>query len=509
MTTFLEKNNSIMVLGTSSGAGKSLLTVAICRHLLRRGENPIPFKGQNMSNNAWVDINNCEMAYSQAVQAWASGLEPVCEMNPILLKPQGECISEVIHLGKSVGFSEASKYFEDWFSPGWDAIQKGLAYISTMHPTGRLILEGAGSPVEINLKHRDLTNLRLASHLNASCILVADIERGGVFAQIVGTLALLNQNEKKLIKGIIINRFRGDVSLFDEGSKWIEKKTGIPVLGIMPWLNELFPPEDSLDLLERKQTNTQTDLEIAVIHLPSLSNFSDLDPLEGEHSLKLKWIKPGSRLGEPDAVIIPGSKQTIKDLKILQSSGLANQIKVFANSGGNIFGICGGMQILGESLNDPLELESKSEECSFTTIKGLNLLPIRTFFNSEKLLKRKKTTSIWPKKLEVDGFELHHGITEPIESKSNEIKPIFLENGLGWRTIHESKFNIAGTYLHGLFENGSWRTHWINLLRKKKGLRTLPITTEHHCVKREGIINRLTDAFEEKIDLSPILGSKE
>jgi len=220
----------IMVLGTSSGAGKSLTVTAICRILKNLGEEPIPFKGQNMSNNAWVDWEGGEMAYSQALQAFACGINPSAEMNPILLKPQGNSISEVIHLGKSIGITTAKNYYKDWFIPGWEVIKKSLSSIYKRSPNCRLILEGAGSPVEMNLIHRDLTNLRVAKYLNASCILVTDIERGGVFAQIIGTLELMKPEEKKLVKGIIINRFRGDLALFEEGKDWIESKTQIPVI---------------------------------------------------------------------------------------------------------------------------------------------------------------------------------------------------------------------------------------------------------------------------------------
>jgi adenosylcobyric acid synthase len=225
-----------MVLGTSSGAGKSLMTAALCRVLRRRGEQPLPFKGQNMSLNAWVDQEGGEMAYSQALQAWAAHLEPVAAMNPVLLKPQGDSTSEVIHLGRSVGLARAEYYYRDWFRPGWAAIRTGLGLLQASHPGGRLVLEGAGSPVEVNLQPRDLTNLRLAQYLRARCLLVADIERGGVFAQLVGTLALLRPVERPLIRGLLINRFRGRSELFEEGRRWLERETGIPVLGVMPWL---------------------------------------------------------------------------------------------------------------------------------------------------------------------------------------------------------------------------------------------------------------------------------
>lgn len=317
----------IMILGTSSGAGKTLIATAICRYLRRKGEHPIPFKGQNMSNNAWVDPQGREMAYSQALQSWSAGLEPSAEMNPVLIKPKGDCTSEIIHLGKSVGTSKAIKYYEDWFDSGWEAIKTGLKILLSREKDGRLVVEGAGSPVEINLKHRDLTNLKLARFLNANCVLVADIERGGVFAQIIGTIALMEPEEKRLIKGIIINKFRGDQELFEAGVRWIENETKIPVLGVLPWLKEIFPPEDSLDLLERRQINQRAEIEIGIIKLSRISNFSDLDPFFSESSIQIRWIEPGQNIGKPDALIIPGSKQTIKDLEILNKSGTSNQIK--------------------------------------------------------------------------------------------------------------------------------------------------------------------------------------
>ena len=307
-----------MVLGTSSGAGKTLMSAALGRVLLRRGEQPLPFKGQNMSLNAWVDPAGGEMAYSQALQAWACGLEPVVAMNPVLLKPQGDSTSEVIHLGQSVGIARAEHYYRDWFRPGWAAIRGGLGQLLAAYPGGRLVLEGAGSPVEVNLQARDLTNLRLAQYLRARCLLVADIERGGVFAQVVGTLALLRPVERPLIRGILINRFRGRAELFSEGRSWLERETGIPVLGVMPWLEEIFPAEDSLDLLERRRRKVGAEITVAVLRLPSLSNFSDLDPLEAEASVEVRWWKPGEPLGQPDVVLLPGSKQTIKDLAWLR-----------------------------------------------------------------------------------------------------------------------------------------------------------------------------------------------
>ena len=487
-----------MVLGTSSGAGKSLMTAALCRALKRRGEQPLPFKGQNMSNNAWVDGQGGEMAYSQALQAWAAGLEPCCAMNPVLLKPQGDSTSEVIHNGHSVGKARADTYYQEWFKPGWRAIRSGLDELSSAHPQGRLVLEGAGSPVEVNLQHRDLTNLRLAQFLRARCLLVADIERGGVFAQIIGTLALLRPVERPLIQGLLVNRFRGRRSLFDEGVKWLEEHTGVPVMGVMPWLDEVFPPEDSLDLLERRPRKPEAELEIAVVRLPSLSNFSDLDPLEAEASVKLHWIRPGEPLGNPDAVVLPGSKQTLRDLKSLERCGLAQELQRYGATGGVVFGICGGMQMLGHTLTDPNNLEGGEADGPWT---GLGLLNIATRFGGEKTLQQRRVDACWPRASTITGFELHHGTSVA----GSDLQPISADAELGWWKATASGGYITGTYLHGLLENGPWRRHWINLLRRPKNLPPLDTDRPHHGEHREQLLNRLADAFEQHVDIRPLL----
>ena len=502
----------LMVLGTSSGAGKSLMTAALCRVLRRRGETPLPFKGQNMSNNAWVDASGGEMAYSQALQAWAAGLEPQCAMNPVLLKPQGDSTSEVIHLGQSVGSCRAEHYYRDWFRPGWAAIRSGLDDLQAAHPGGRLVLEGAGSPVEVNLQPRDLTNLRLAQYLRARCILVADIERGGVFAQLVGTLALLRPVERPLIRGLLINRFRGRRELFDEGRRWLEEHTGIPVLGVMPWLDELFPPEDSLDLLERRGRKRDAELEIAVLKLPSLSNFSDLDPLEAEPTVQLRWVAPGEELGQPDAVIVPGSKQTLRDLEALQSSPLAHKLHAYVAGGGQVFGICGGLQLLGRELCDPQGLEGGAS--SNIGRAGLNLLPLRTVFGGAKALRQRRSRALWPGAAEGvmslepeqdlirEGFELHRGSTTAL----GPCQPLCADADLGWLQARgEQGGLVAGTYLHAVFESGPWRRRWLNQLRRRKGLALLSERQPHHSRQREQLLDRLSDAFEQHVNLEPLL----
>ncbi|MBO8230480.1 cobyric acid synthase CobQ [Prochlorococcus marinus str. MU1404] len=500
-----EIKKPIMILGTSSGAGKSLTVTAICRILKNSGEEPIPFKGQNMSNNAWVDWNGGEMAYSQALQAFACGIPPSSDMNPILLKPQGNSTSEVIHHGKSIGITTAKNYYKDWFIPGWEVIKKSLKSIYKRNPNCRLIIEGAGSPVEMNLIHRDLTNLRIAKHLNANCILVTDIERGGVFAQIIGTLELMKPEEKKLIKGIIINRFRGDLSLFSEGKKWIESKTQIPVIGIIPWLNDTFPPEDSLDLLEKKLKYTNPEIKVGIIKLPSISNFSDFDPLENEKTILIEWVRESQNLKKYDFIIIPGSKQTIKDQIFLEECGLSRDIKEYSKNNGNIIGICGGLQMLGTTLKDPY-LKEGSQNHAEQTIKGIGLLPLKTTFFKKKLTRQINSESLWPCQSKINGFEIHNGKTELDNMQSSlKIKPIFKDLNLGWYLENKEGGIIAGTYIHGIFENDNWRDQYINLIRKSKDLPIIKTKSISYKKKRESIIDNLAKEFEKHLNFTSLL----
>jgi len=334
---------------------------------------------------------------------------------------------------------------------------------------------------------------------------VADIERGGVFAQLVGTLALLRPVERPLIRGLLINRFRGRRELFDEGRRWLEAHTGIPVLGVMPWLDELFPPEDSLDLLERRGRKRGAELEIAVLKLPSLSNFSDLDPLEAEPSVQLRWVAPGQELGRPDAVIVPGSKQTLRDLEALQNSALATSLHAYVAGGGQVFGICGGLQLLGRELCDPQGLEGGTDSGG-TSQPGLNLLPLRTVFGGSKALRQRRSRALWPAAVDADaaleGFELHRGSTTVL----GPCQPLCADADLGWvLSSGEQGGLVAGTYLHGVFESGPWRRRWLNQLRRRKGLAMLNERQPHHSRQREQLLDRLADAFEQHVNLEPLL----
>lgn len=490
---------SLMVVGTTSHAGKSLLTAAICRILARNNWRVTPFKGQNMALNAYVTANGGEIGYAQAVQAWAAGIHPLVEMNPILLKPQGDMTSQVILKGKVVGKVSAVDYYEQYFDLGWRAIQESLQYLQTEFDV--IVCEGAGSPAEINLKHRDLTNMRVAKHLNAATLLVVDIDRGGAFAHVVGTLELLEPEERALIRGVVINKFRGQRSILEPGIKWLEERTGIPVLGVIPWIEHVFPAEDSLDLLERKSAKSQSELNIAVIRLPRISNFTDFDPLEAEPSVTVKYLSPKQDLGHPDAVIIPGSKTTIADLLVLQKTGMAQAIQDYAAAGGTVIGICGGYQMLGKYLADPEGIEGDSGR-----FQGLGMLPIQSVITGNKVARQRQVSSNFPQAgLPISGYEIHQGRSRVIESPN--IKPdsyyhLFDDPGLG---LVDSSQSVWGAYLHGLFDNGPWRRAWLNRLRQQRGLKSLPTGVANYRKQREVLLNSLANIVEAHLDLTPIL----
>ena len=490
---------AIMVVGTTSHAGKSFLTAALCRILARQGWRVTPFKGQNMALNAYVTSTGGEIGHAQAVQAWAAGVAPRVEMNPILLKPQGNMTSQIIIKGKAMGTVKATEYYEKYFDLGWEVVQESLYRLSLEFDL--VVCEGAGSPAEINLKHRDLTNMRVAKHLNAATILIVDIERGGAFAHVVGTLELLDPVERSLIKGIVINKFRGQKELLDSGIEWLEEKTGVPVLGVIPWSYQQFPSEDSLDLLERNRRQSSQDINISVVKLPRIANFTDFDPLEGESSVAVNYIDIQDSLGHPDAVIIPGTKTTIPDLLAMERSGMAEQIKNYAAAGGTVLGICGGFQILGQRIIDPEGLEGEVGE--FT---GLNLLPITTVLSPNKVARQRQVTSKFPQAgLPVDGYEIHQGrsrIVRRLKEEAEDYKPIFDDPGLG---LVDKSQSIWGCYIHGLFDNGAWRRSWINQLRKQRGMSSLATGISNYRDQRESTLNNLADIVTKNLDLNGFL----
>lgn len=491
---------AIMVVGTTSHAGKSLVTAAICRLLQRQGHRVTPFKGQNMALNAYVTKTGGEIGHAQAVQAWAAGVEPQVEMNPILLKPQGDMTSQVVLNGQAVGRTQAADYYRDYFDRGWQAIQDALR--SLQQQFDWIVCEGAGSPAEINLKHRDLTNMRVAKYLKAPTLLVADIDRGGVFAHIVGTLELLEPEERALVRGLVINKFRGQRSLLESGLTWLEQRTGIPVVGVIPWLPQTLPAEDSLSLFERRASKPNAEITIAVIRLPRIANFTDFDPLEAEPSVQLQFVEPGQSLGHPDAVILPGSKTTMADLQVLHESGMAAQIQTYAKEG-TVLGICGGLQMMGQTVIDDTGQEGQTGAAI-----GLGLLPLQTTITTTKITQQRTamTHPLPPQFATLDvaqsihGYEIHQGQTQILTA--DEVQPWFDDPELG---VVSRQRLILGTYLHDLFNNGAWRRAWLNQIRRQRHLSPLPTDVPDYEVQRDQMIDEVTDAIAEHLDLTPFL----
>ena len=508
---------SIMVVGTTSHAGKSLLTAAICRILARQGWRVAPFKGQNMALNSYVTPSGGEIGYAQALQAWAAGVTPRIEMNPILLKPQGDMTSQVIMGGRAVGNVTAQDYYDRYFQPGWQVIEESLRRLGSEFDI--VVCEGAGSPAEINLKHRDLANMRVAKHINAATLLVVDIDRGGAFAHVVGTLELLEPEERALIKGVIINKFRGQRSILQPGIDWLEERTGIPVLGVIPYMTEFFPSEDSLDLMERRGRKTNAELQISVVRLPRISNFTDFDPLEAEPSVSVKYVDPREPLGYPDAVVLPGSKTTIPDLLALQKSGMAEEIKTYAASGGTVLGICGGFQMMGRILADPEGIEGQEGR-----FQGLDLMPIRTLIAGAKIARQRMVSSNYPQEgLPVVGYELHHGRSQLLDTETQRpgssfgTPPAAATAPSSEAVAHHALFDDAslglvddtqsiwGTYLHGIFDNGPWRRAWLNRLRQQRGIKALPTGIANYRNEREKMLDQLAKTVSEHLDLGKVM----
>ncbi|MEH6995848.1 cobyric acid synthase [Neobacillus drentensis] len=456
----------VMIQGTASDVGKSLIVTALCRLFANDGVKVVPFKSQNMSNNSYVTKDGKEIGRAQGIQAEAAKIEATVWMNPILLKPRSNQDSEVVYLGKSLKTLSGRGYRDTFYEKGLEVIQKSLNQLSSEYEL--VVIEGAGSPVEINLKDRELVNMKVAELADVPVILVADIDRGGVFASIVGTLELLEPEERQRVAGIIINKFRGDISLFEDGIQWLEKKTGIPVLGVLPYVEKhMIDGEDSLSLSNQFSNRKKGNLDIAVIHLPFVSNYSDLEPFLYEEDVSIRWVKHPSDFGNPDAVIIPGTKSTIHDLNTLRDRQLDNLIQNHIEHGGYVVGICGGYQILGEEIIDEMGSDTGIPNKS---VAGLGWIPGRTIFYDEKETVRaagvyhENTGLITNGKLE--GYEIHLGKTQLHQPGCSFLA---LENGKE-EGYYGKNGQIIGTYLHHLFHNDEWRNHWLNMIRKSKGL---------------------------------------
>lgn len=486
------KKPSIMICGTSSNAGKSVIAAALCRILFKDGFKVAPFKSQNMALNSFVTKDGGEMGRAQVVQAQASRVDPDVRMNPVLLKPTTDTGAQVIVMGEPVG----NMNVEEYISFKQKAFQEAKrAFYSLSKEYDVIVLEGAGSPVEINLKSHDISNLLMAAYADAPVVIVGDIDRGGLFASFVGTMELLSEWERALVKGFIINRFRGKKELLRDAVTFTENHTRCPVLGVVPYIKDLaLPEEDSVTFKNsflENSFNKNEYVEIGIIDLPHISNFTDFDPLKIEPDVKLKVIRTVHDLDHPDALVLPGSKSVVSDLEFMHNSGIASKILSLAEKGETeIVGICGGFQMLGREISDPFKVESLQNK-----VAALGVLPINTVFAEEKIKSCVKARHL-ESGFYLKGYEIHHGRTE-----GESLFPLFLRED-GEVIGMSSGGSIWGTYLHGLFDSDEFRRWFVDRLRIKKGLS--PIGEVCAVYDLESVFERLASIVRESVQIEKI-----
>ncbi|MFE5428820.1 cobyric acid synthase [Peribacillus simplex] len=493
------KARSIMIQGTSSDVGKSLICTAFCRVFSNKGLRVVPFKSQNMALNSYVTLDGGEIGRAQGVQAEAARITATTDMNPILLKPKQDMVSEVIVHGKHFLDMNAKSYRSQFVQEAMPIIRKSVEKLQEDYDI--IVLEGAGSPAEINLKDRDIANMRMAKLTDAAVILVADIDRGGVFASIIGTLALLDQDERDSVKGIIINKFRGMRELLDDGIEWVEKETGIPVLGVLPYLDVNIEAEDSLALSSlrfKKPKKAEFPIDVAVLRFPRISNFTDVDPFFDEPGVGVRLVSSVHEIGNPDLLILPGTKNTMEDLEWLNRMGMDRAINELRKQGTMIFGICGGFQMLGTKLFDPDAVEGDGENAD-----GLSLLPVETVFQAEKKTVQMEgvlSAGIMEGQMNLNGFEIHLGRT----TLKSQVRPfLLLKDGREDGAISNDN-KVMGTYLHGIFHNRLFTRLLVNQIRRNKGLEEVKENVQSDSERREIAYNLLASHLEENIDMDTI-----
>ncbi|WP_101911183.1 cobyric acid synthase [Marasmitruncus massiliensis] len=487
---------TIMVQGTMSNAGKSLLAAALCRIFRQDGYSVAPFKSQNMALNSYITREGLEMGRAQVMQAQAAGIEPSVRMNPILLKPSSDTGSQVIVNGEVLGNMSAAEYFK---MKGSLVPQIMQAFHSLAEQYEILVLEGAGSPAEINLKSDDIVNMGMARLAKAPVLLAGDIDRGGVFASLAGTMMLLEPDERAMVKGLVINKFRGDKAILQPGLDMIAKITGVPVLGVIPYLHLDIDDEDSLS--ERlEKTDSSGLVDIAVIRLPRLSNFTDFNALSAIKGVSVRYVKTVFALKSPDLIILPGTKNTMEDLMWLRQCGLESAIQKFAAAGGAVFGICGGFQMLGETLSDPEHVEHGG------IMKGMGLLPVATVFEPQKT--RTRVTG-WFGKMEgvlkglsevpIEGYEIHMGRTECADT----ISSLLTEDG-ETKQDGAASGNIYGSYVHGIFDRPESAKALVIALCKARGVDWGNLETFDPVAYREQQYDLLAQSVRESLDMEKI-----
>ena len=486
----MSRAKRIMVQGTMSGAGKSLLCAALCRIFAQDGYRVAPFKSQNMALNSFVTRDGLEMGRAQVVQAQAAGVEPDVRMNPILLKPSSDTGSQVIVGGEVRGQMSAAAYFK----MKRQLIPEILAAFDSLSEEADIVvIEGAGSPAEINLKADDIVNMGLAKLVDAPVLLAGDIDRGGVFAQLYGTVALLEPEERARIAGLVINKFRGDVDILRPGLAMLEEKTGLPVLGVVPYLHVEIEDEDSLS--ERLNARDAVKpLDVAVIRLPHISNFTDFIPLEQHELLGVRYVQRARELGAPDLVILPGTKNTMEDLLWLRQSGLEAAVRKLAQAQTPVLGVCGGYQMLGQTLDDPAGTESGKP----LSLAGLGLLPTWTTFDAQKRRTQVRAVALGAPfaGARMTGYEIHNGRTTVNGEPFCRLADGTLEGCVCK--------NVFGTYLHGLFDSGELTQALVKLLCARKGISPRETRPTSMAEYRQAQFDLLADGVRKALDMGAV-----
>ncbi|WP_154140564.1 cobyric acid synthase [Photobacterium damselae] len=477
---------AIMVQGTTSDAGKSVLVAGLCRVLARKGIAVAPFKSQNMALNSAVTQDGGEIGRAQAVQAQACRIEPTVDMNPVLLKPNTDIGAQVIVQGKALADMDAVGY-HNYKKVVMGPIMDSFAKLQAQYQT--VVIEGAGSPAEINLRENDVANMGFAEKADVPVIIIADIDRGGVFAHLYGTLALLSESEQNRVKGFVINRFRGDIKLLESGLDWLEQKTGKPVLGVLPYLHGLMLEAEDAINSQQVESTTDQPLRVAVPVLTRVSNHTDFDPLRMHPQVNLMLVGKGEPLPPCDLVIIPGTKNVRDDLAYLKEQGWDQQIQRHLRLGGKLMGICGGYQMLGQTIADPLGIEGKAGES-----QGLGYLDVTTVLEQEKQLKQVSGILTLPNQASVPvrGYEIHAGVTTGVQVDA----PIQLESDLDGQLGLDNQ--VFGTYLHGIFE----RQEACDAILSWAGLEATQ-TPDFDQIREQGI-DRVADTIEQYLDLEAL-----
>ncbi|MGD8388318.1 MAG: cobyric acid synthase [Desulfobacteraceae bacterium] len=496
-------NGAIMVLGTGSDVGKSIVATALCRILRRRGYRVAPFKAQNMSNNSFVTLEGGEIGRAQVTQAEAAGVPPSVHMNPVLLKPSSDQGSQVVLQGRVYAQMTAGEYHA--FKPG---LRKAVmdSYHRLQEEYEVIVLEGAGSCCEMNLKENDLVNFPMAKAVGASCILVGDIDRGGVFAQLLGSHHLMTRKERALTTGFLINKFRGDPSLFQSGIDYIEKKSGKPVLGLVPFYRDIaIDPEDSVVVQEDRRVKHPVEsrsVNIGVLRLPSISNFTDLEILAREPGVVVNYLfRPVELTDTYDLIVLPGAKNVMEDAVWLGRTRWTQAVLRFADRGGRVLGICGGYQLLGKRILDPDGVES-----SRRIVKALGLLPAETVLARDKVVRRVTGTCLWNGK-RVSGYEIHMGRTRALATQE---RPFLRLHQPGSRSHWDDGLvldggRVWGSYVHGILDASGFRGDLLNEVRRDKGLKER--RPRQGRLARFHQYDRLADHFEKHCDMDRILAS--